>query len=492
MKIGIQMRYATAAEWTAANTVLAVAEQGYETDTGKQKIGDGVTAWNALGYWAGGGAIGNHAAQHAAGQADALTPAAIGAEADGAVTRHNGAAAAHPFSAVDRYRYGGTAGATTEGTITAAGRALLDDATAAAQQATLGIPKANLAATTAPGVTDDSAAGYSVGSRWIDTVGAVEYVCMDPSAGAAVWEATTGAAGVGGNTGSVDNAVLRADGAGGAAMQGSDIVVEDSTVTGSRGRAILGSVQPGVTTGDIVIRGIGTSSLIFNDGGLARGLGAIDLRGERTYSGNVASGQYSALIGGHWSSATQQDAGVFAGLGGSATGAAGVVLGGVWNSAAGDSSVATGCYALARLSGQIAHAAGRFAANGDAQAWSIVGRKQIASTDPTQITFGTAEARLTITADMTWCCAVRIVARQDDGSSGYAERRVCIQRTGTATSLVGTVQTIGADAWDAALGTPTIAITADDANEALAITVTQANTTATRWVAVIDAVEVGY
>lgn len=40
----------TAANWTAANPVLAVRELGLETDTRKIKIGDGTTAWNALGY----------------------------------------------------------------------------------------------------------------------------------------------------------------------------------------------------------------------------------------------------------------------------------------------------------------------------------------------------------------------------------------------------------------------------------------------------------
>lgn len=78
-----------------------------------------------------------HASTHAAGQADALTPAAIGAEEAGAVPIHNDAPAAHPFSAVDKYRYGGTDGATTEGTITAAGRALVAGENAAAQRGTL-------------------------------------------------------------------------------------------------------------------------------------------------------------------------------------------------------------------------------------------------------------------------------------------------------------------------------------------------------------------
>ncbi len=40
----------TAANWTAVNPVLLSGEWGLETDTRKLKIGDGVTAWNALAY----------------------------------------------------------------------------------------------------------------------------------------------------------------------------------------------------------------------------------------------------------------------------------------------------------------------------------------------------------------------------------------------------------------------------------------------------------
>lgn len=46
----IQIRRGTAAQWTSANPVLASGEFGYETDTGKAKIGNGVTAWNSLAY----------------------------------------------------------------------------------------------------------------------------------------------------------------------------------------------------------------------------------------------------------------------------------------------------------------------------------------------------------------------------------------------------------------------------------------------------------
>lgn len=50
--IRFQFRRGTAAEWAAANPVLADGEPGVERDTGKQKIGDGVRAWNALPYTA--------------------------------------------------------------------------------------------------------------------------------------------------------------------------------------------------------------------------------------------------------------------------------------------------------------------------------------------------------------------------------------------------------------------------------------------------------
>ena len=48
----IQIRRDTAANWASANPVLAVGEQGYETDTRKMKIGNGSSTWNALSYFA--------------------------------------------------------------------------------------------------------------------------------------------------------------------------------------------------------------------------------------------------------------------------------------------------------------------------------------------------------------------------------------------------------------------------------------------------------
>lgn len=102
-------------------------------------------------------------------------------------------------SATDRILGRVTAGAgnVEEITCTAAGRAILDDADAAAQRATLSLDnvenlKVNLIATAAPSAaTDDVTLGYSVGSRWFDITNDDEYVCLDNTDGAAVWIETT-------------------------------------------------------------------------------------------------------------------------------------------------------------------------------------------------------------------------------------------------------------------------------------------------------------
>ena len=54
-----------------------------------------------------------------------------------------------------------------------------------------GVIQNNFTATIAPTVTDDSAAGYAVGSRWIDISGNESYVCTNSPVGAAQWSRIT-------------------------------------------------------------------------------------------------------------------------------------------------------------------------------------------------------------------------------------------------------------------------------------------------------------
>ena len=47
----LQHRRGIASLWTSQNPVLNAGEIGYETDTGKHKIGNGATAWSSLPYF---------------------------------------------------------------------------------------------------------------------------------------------------------------------------------------------------------------------------------------------------------------------------------------------------------------------------------------------------------------------------------------------------------------------------------------------------------
>lgn len=50
MSYQIQLRADTSANWASANTVLAQGEPGLDTTLKRIKLGDGVTAWNSLGW----------------------------------------------------------------------------------------------------------------------------------------------------------------------------------------------------------------------------------------------------------------------------------------------------------------------------------------------------------------------------------------------------------------------------------------------------------
>lgn len=50
----------------------------------------------------------------------------------------------------------------------------------------------NLEAAAAPTLVDDSTLGYKPGSRWLDTVAKQHYVCVDATAGAAIWQPAAG------------------------------------------------------------------------------------------------------------------------------------------------------------------------------------------------------------------------------------------------------------------------------------------------------------
>lgn len=48
--VRLEFRRDTASNWASANPTLKQGEPGFEIDTGKLKIGNGTTPWNALPY----------------------------------------------------------------------------------------------------------------------------------------------------------------------------------------------------------------------------------------------------------------------------------------------------------------------------------------------------------------------------------------------------------------------------------------------------------
>jgi hypothetical protein len=74
MPVQIRLRNDSAANWTAANPVLALGEFGLERNTGQFKIGDGTSTWTALPY---GGIVGPTGQTGPAG-ADSTVPGPTG------------------------------------------------------------------------------------------------------------------------------------------------------------------------------------------------------------------------------------------------------------------------------------------------------------------------------------------------------------------------------------------------------------------------------
>jgi hypothetical protein len=159
------------------------------------------------------------------------------------------------------------------------------------------------------------------------------------------------------------------------------------------------------------------------------------------------------------------------------------------NTVSADHSTASGKSAKAALA--FAHVIGaeQFAALGDAQSSTVVGRRQTTDATPTEIRLGAATARFTIPNDTTWAFSILVVARRTDADNESAAYKLegCIDNNATTVALAGTVtKTVLAEdtvAWDCNA-------TADNTNKALSITVTGEAAKTINWVARVTLAEV--
>jgi hypothetical protein len=292
------------------------------------------------------------------------------------------------------------------------------------------------------------------------------------------------------------------------------------------GGFMLGAPPDGTATGGNII-GVRAVDLQLNHGGIATRVAS----GSDSFAAgtsNTASGTSSASLGssntssgnetftaGNGNSATSNQAvalgfsntasnftAIAIGRTNTASGSRSIALGvtntasaqssvsiGEENNASGAQSKATGYRALADRYGLQSRAAGFFAAVGDAQSVLFVARNKTTTNSAVTLFLDGSSTRLTVPSGKILHLQVTLLGSKSDGAAVASYmRQVTIKNVAGTTSLVGTVNTIGTDE---AAGT-SIAITADDTNDALQIAVTGITSETWRWVAVVEGVEMAY
>lgn len=364
----------------------------------------------------------------------------------------------------------------------------------------------------------------------------------------------TGALRVAGSLGT-NGYYLKTDGTGGiswAAVSGGALTYLTETLVTAAPNATTNSIvlaaTGGSTNAHFVLSPKGTGSLISgpypdnsSTGGNERGLRVIDLQNYRTAATQVASVDYGVVIGnqntlgtgggapetgvviGRQNTQTSQyGSGVTIGWGNTTSGQRGMVTIGDSGTNSGDHGVLIGfsgqntAFAGVQLGGReninsgafAAHLGGAYGTNvhsyavaqnaGTSWCFGVRFVRAVATTDatPTALITHYNSYPMTLRSGSSWACMINIVARKSDGSESAMFNRKClIQRTGSTTSLVGVVQSIGSDTGSNSGAPPTgwdVTITADDTSECLKIEGTGVAATNIRWVATIDVSEVVY
>jgi trimeric autotransporter adhesin len=169
--------------------------------------------------------------------------------------------------------------------------------------------------------------------------------------------------------------------------------------------------------------------------------------------------------------------------------------GGSYTAATADSAISRGRSSLASLPSQFAFSSGPFLGMpegtelGSSQGSILSGRTSTSSATPRRLKINDF-TDFAVRADRTLGFTVRVTARKTaDGTVGarFVRSGLIANNAGT-TALIGAVTTVGTDVNASGLA---VAVTADDADDALAITVTGLASTTIKWTAVVEWEEVG-
>jgi hypothetical protein len=266
------------------------------------------------------------------------------------------------------------------------------------------------------------------------------------------------------------------------------------SVTGSVIVPIVAAASSGNV--NLILAPIGTGAIQLQiadntaTGGNARGQYAVDLQRVRGSAVNVASGNYSFVVGQNNAATAENSCAM--GTGNTAAGSASFVFGN-GNFATANESFAIGNGAFARLQSQFALGARLFSAVSKTQYnIFIVGATTTDATPTVLTTQGAAQITLQNNSAMRFNILVIANVTGGGNTSGW-ELKGVIKRGANAasTALVGTVTTtlVGQDAGASGWA---IAATANTTTGGLTITATGQAGTTIRWVATVECAEVAF
>ena len=262
-------------------------------------------------------------------------------------------------------------------------------------------------------------------------------------------------AGIGGSTGSVDNAILRADGTGGATLQASGWIIADNYTSSPNATVNHASIQAtGGTTNvsvSIVPKGTGAFSLHVPNGaatgGNVRGANAVDLQTSRSAASQVASGTGAFAAG--VSITVSGDNSAAIGVGHNVS-AAGAFAAGSSHLVQGIGSAVTGVFGFSN-SGERTHCRDTFTSQGGQQIVDTVLRVATSGT-----TVGNMDFR--VRSGYVQSYIAQITGAKSGGTSIAAYfRKIAVKNIANTLTLLS-VETIGTDYEDNAAADLTISV----------------------------------
>ena len=208
---------------------------------------------------------------------------------------------------------------------------------------------------------------------------------------------------------------------------------------------------------------------------------------------NCATGSQSTVSGGLGNCASMAYSTVGGGNNNAASAISSTISGGFQNTASAlYSTVSGGKQAKASKYGEVANAAGLLAQKGDAQHSVLVARRNTTNATVTTLFLDGVNVRLTLPAETAWTFSINLSAYNDtDNTAAWWIIRGGIRRNAAnLTALIGSL--IEERDSEGTMSGTSVAVTADDTNEALNINVTGLASKNIRCVAVVDISQVSW